>query len=364
MTATTLRLSRRRRIAYALVAVAITLGVSFLTLLGVDIYLHGRFAKSAGFNVWGYRGPVVGRKQAGEYRVAVLGGSAAYGYGANWDEAIPAVLERDLAGRISGPFRRFTAVNLGYNNEGAYSFRFTLEDYLSMKYDLACLYEGYNDMMGDPRGPNLSVFRHDSPVFRLTGYLPIFPIIFKEKAASMLSGGDVGALYRADGPKTTFRPGLPTRTTAEVLRAAAEVGQSLERQLGRVTAEPPRQIVDAASTGCKFPWQEYCRSMMAAVDFAREHAVQVLVVTQPYEIGAYLRSRHVEQQTELATMIERRYRNDPDVGYVNLGESVDLGDPGLSYDHMHLTAAGNKRVAAGLVEPVVDMAARRASGPR
>ena len=91
-----------------------------------------------------------------------------------------------LVDTIQPANNRFTVVNLGYNNEGAYSFTFTLNDYLSLRYDLAVLYEGYNDLMADPRAPNFSVFRHDSPVFRLTGYLPIFPIVFKEKAAAMM----------------------------------------------------------------------------------------------------------------------------------------------------------------------------------
>ena len=110
-----------RRILYAASAVVLTVCVSVLALLAVDVYLHGKFEKSAGFNVWGYRGPAVGRKQPGEYRIAVLGGSSAYGYGTNWDEAMPAVLQQQLTGRTAGPFRRFTVVNLGYNNEGAYS---------------------------------------------------------------------------------------------------------------------------------------------------------------------------------------------------------------------------------------------------
>ena len=46
-------------------------------------------------------------------------------------------------------------MNLAYNNEGAYSFRFTLGDYLYLDYDLAILYEGYNDLMGDDREPEL-----------------------------------------------------------------------------------------------------------------------------------------------------------------------------------------------------------------
>jgi hypothetical protein len=63
----------------------------------------------------------------------------------------------------------------------------------------------------------------------------------------------------------------------------------------------------------------------------------------------------------MAAMLERRYRGDARVRYVNLGESVDLRDPALSFDGMHLTAAGNARVAAALVPPVVEMAARRAA---
>lgn len=45
----------------------------------------------------------------GELRIAMLGGSTAYGYGVNWDEAIPAQLERQLA-PSGGPL---SVVNLG-----------------------------------------------------------------------------------------------------------------------------------------------------------------------------------------------------------------------------------------------------------
>ena len=241
-------MTTRRRIAFALATLAIAVVVPAAVLLAIDVRLHARHQTSAGFNVWGYRGPVVGRKRPGEYRVAVLGGSSAYGYGVNWNEALPAQLERRLTGPTpdGGAFR---VINLGYNNEGAYSFTFTLDDYQYLRPDLVCLYEGYNDLSGDPNGPNLSVFRHNSPVFRMTGYLPIFPIVFKEKAASMLAGGDPNALYR--GSKTVFQPALGTRAASDVLRTAGEVGQSLERQLGRVTVEPRRGIVVGILFGCE-----------------------------------------------------------------------------------------------------------------
>ena len=54
----------------------------------------------------------------------------------------------------------------------------------------------------------------------------------------------------------------------------------------------------------------------------------------------------------------------PRVSYLNLGDTVDLNDPQLSFDHMHLTATGNRRAAAGFVEPVLEMAARRAAERR
>jgi hypothetical protein len=351
----TTRHGARRRLLFALAAVAVAASVPLGALMAVDVYLHRRYEKAAGFNVWGYRGPVVPRKRAGEYRVVVLGGSAAYGYGVDWHEAIPAVLEHNLARRVVPGVARFSVVNLGYNNEGAYSFRFTLEDYLALQYDLACLYEGYNDLMGDPNGPNLSVFRHDSPVFRLTGYLPIFPLIFREKAAALLHGGDTNGAYLF-GPRTVFHPNVVSTLRAGVLRAAADTEESLERQLARVATEPRRRIVDADATGCAYPWQQYCRSMEDAVEFALARKKQVLIITQPYGLGEYFRARHMSQQSEMVKMLSRRFGSDPRVKYVNLGDAADLGNPGHSFDHMHLTVEGNQRVAAALVDSVIEMA--------
>jgi hypothetical protein len=353
-------LSRRRRIVYMGTAVALAVAVSMGGLLAVDIYLHHKVERTGGLNIWGYRGVVAGRKKPGEYRLVMLGGSTAFGYGTMADEAIPAVLERNLAGRSAGPFKRFTAINLGYNNEGSYSFKFTLDDYLYLRYDLAILYEGYNDLTADPRHPNMSVFRHDSPVFRFTGYMPIFPIVFKEKAAMMLTG-DPGATYRFDQPVTVFRPGLATKAAAGVLRGAAEVGESLERQLARVSNEPPRRVEDPASTGCKSPWQEYCRSTLVAVDFALQHGIQVLVAAQPHGVGEYFRKRHLDQQTELAGALQRHYGGDRRVRYVDFSELLDLSDTAISFDRMHLTAPGNRRMADAFVQPVLEMAAARAA---
>ena len=347
-------LSRRKRVVFALVAMALAFGLSVTALLGADIYLHRKFQTSAGVNVWGYRGPILGRKKPGELRIAFLGGSTAFGYGVTADQAIPAQLEKKLNARLPAGVSRVSVANLGYNNEGAYSFTFTLDDYKYLEYDVVCLYEGYNDMSGDWRKPNTSVFRHESPVFKLTGYLPIFPIAFREKASALRNGGDLDAHYRemrGEAPRTVFHAGLANRTAAGALEATAAIGESLERQLGKVTKEPPRAIVGAASSGCKNPWGEYCTSMFKAVDHALAMGKRVLVITQP-NLGGSLRERHIDQQKTMADALALRYRGNPRVGYANAGAVVDIEDPLVGYDHMHLTAPGSAVVAEFLVEPV------------
>jgi hypothetical protein len=346
----------RRRVLFAVAAAIIASGAASAVLLGVDVYLHGRYEQSAGFNVWGYRGRSVGKKKPGEFRVAVLGGSSAYGYGVGAADAIPAVLERLLRSRSQSPL--FTVVNLAYNNEGAYSFKTTLQDYRWLDYDLAVLYEGYNDLADEER-TNVQVFRHDSPLFRITGYMPIFPIIFKEKAAAMLNGGDPGALYRP-GPATVFHAGLATRAGAGVLDATANVAKSLEAQIGRVASEPVHRVDNSVASGCRDPWGSYCQSIAAAVEFARADGRQVIVGTQPYlAVSRAVHDAHVGQQGELRAMLARRFSTDPDVRYVDFGDRLNLEDPRVSFDHMHLTVAGNQEIASGLVDPVIALAARK-----
>jgi len=347
----------RRWLFRVAVVVLATLG-SLAVLFGVDYYLHSKFERTAGVNIWGYRGPVVGRKKPRERRIAIVGGSATFGYGVLWNEAFPAVLERKLRARV--PAQTISVVNLGYHNDGAYSLQFTLHDYQYLDYDAVCVYDGYNDVMME--GQNASVFRRSSPVYRLTGYMPIFPLIFREKAGALLSGGDAGALYLING-KTVFHPSLARKAGADALQAAAAVGEALERQLSHVTPEPAHAVSGDRVTGCRAPWNSYCESIDAAVTLAVARNTRVLVVTQPYLLG-YVGARHRVQQEEMAAMLTRRFEGRPDVRYLNLGSLIDLAERELSFDRMHLTARGNEMIAAALVEPILDLLALPATATR
>src|SRR5476649_159765 len=136
-------MTQKKYVVFALLAMTLAAGVSLAALLGVDVYYHHKLEASAGLNVWGYRGPTVGRKQPGERRIVMVGESTTFGYGVHWQEAVPAVLQ-DLLRRHDASAKPVTVVNLGYNNEGARSYRFTLQDYAYLNYDVVVFYSGYN----------------------------------------------------------------------------------------------------------------------------------------------------------------------------------------------------------------------------
>jgi lysophospholipase L1-like esterase len=332
--------SRGKYLAFALAAIALASLATVAVLLAVDVYLHQRFSTAAAVNVWGYRGPTLGRKAAGEWRAVFLGGSTAFGYGVTTDRTIPAFLERLLTGAHAngrGPVR---VVNLGYNNEGAYALLPNLRDYLYLDYDAAIFYVGYNDL----GGRNTTAARQQSAVFRLTGYFPILPIVLQEKAMVLRSGGQLEAAYR--GEKTQFEPNLAERSSAAALEAAARISTSLERQLGRLTGDVS-QAPSPGSAACGPRWAHYCEAVVGAAEWTLARGKRVVVVNPPY-----LADAHVEQEAALAARLRQRFGSDPRLVYVNLGRALDVRDHELCYDGMHLTARGNERIARQLV-PVV-----------
>jgi len=332
-------LSRGKRIAFAAAAVILALAVTVALLGTTDVLLRRHYADSVGLNRWGYRGAIVGAKRADERRVVVVGGSTAFGYGVPPADSIPAQLEERLRARRATPV---TVVNLGYVKDGAWSFRQTLADYAYLGYDLALLYEGYNDL----RRPNVRAFRHDSPVFRLTGYLPFLPLVLSEKARAIRYGGDLGERYGREDP--VFRPDRGDRATAAAFKAAAEVTRSLENVLGPLSRDAvTRELPIAPGDVCAEPFRHYCEGMRAGIDEALARGARVLVVTQPY-----VSDTHVAQQRHLAAMLRARYPSEPRVAYLDLGSAVDLRDRALAFDGMHLTRRGNALVADGLAGPV------------
>ena len=350
-------LSRRRRAVFVVVACVAVMFVCLAALLAFDIYLHQRVEGIAGLNVWGYRGPSVGRKKPGELRVVALGGSTVFGYGLPWNESWPHAVERQL-NTIRPRDVPVTVINLGAPRDSVGTFVTTMNDYGYLKYDVVILYEGYNDLElpdasdaangASPTAATLGhyvAWRHQSPVFRWTGYLPIFPLVLTEKAMSLMNGGDLNAAYASR--EIVFRPGLATRVTAGAMKATADIALGLEHRFGRLTPGGPAEGT-AYETSCG-RWSQYCGAIDAAVHLARQRGQRVIVVTQPY-----LSDLHVEQQQALAANLQREFGSDSQVRYVNLGTLVDLHDATMAYDGLHLTAGGNEKIAAALAPVVLE----------
>lgn len=345
-------MTRLKFASFAVVAVTGSVGVMLLILLAADLYAHRRVERSVGVNRHGYRGPAVAAKPAGSRRVVMLGGSTVFGWDVAVEDTVPALLEAKL--RAVWPAT--SVVNLGFIGEGAHAFLPTLQDFAYLDYDVVSLYEGYNDLLGDAR-PNTDLFRHQSPVFRLTGYFPILPLFLREKALA-LRYGSVGAAYTSangGGTQTEFKTNLANRTSAAALEAAAAIATSLGRQLDRVSEPPPIAAAAPAGAGCPPPWSQYCQSVAAAVRYAVAEGKAVLVIAQPL-LKNDRGQRHADQQRALQAMVQAAFGSEPRVRFVDLGHIVDLARTDLAFDGMHLNREGNTIVADALVRPVADAA--------
>lgn len=339
-----MKLSRLKRAVFAAVALTGSFALLLVALIGADLYAHHRVERSAGLNRHGYRGPVVGRKQPGDIRVVMLGGSTVFGFDSEVEDTLPAQLGRAV-GAVNP---RVHVVNLGFHQEGAVSFVPTLRSYDYLDYDIAILYEGYNDILGDA-SPNNSQKRHASPVFRAIGYFPILPLVLHEKAGFLRQG----AAPASDG-KPVFRPGLANRTSAAALDATSAFAAALERQIGRIV--DPVESAPHTGQGCGAPWSHYCGAVGAAVRFALDRGKSVLVVGQP-RLAYGEAERHASQQRALSEMLAREFGGAARVRYVDLADAVDLSRNDLAFDGLHLSREANAMVAARLVEPLQQVVA-------
>jgi lysophospholipase L1-like esterase len=326
-----------RKLAFIVAASGLSLFLCVLMLLLLDTWVHHKFDEVAGINRWGYRGPVAGAKRQGEFRIVTLGGSTVLGWGIPSNDAWPAQLEERLKRRDP----KFSVINLGYNNDGAYAMLSVLEDYAYLRPDLVILYEGYNDLTSF----NTNMFRRQSSIFRLTGYFPLLPVVAREKAMALRSN-DIHAAYRQ---KTTFRPNVMQRVGASTLETGVAIAASLDRQLNQVIPNPSTthqpvptklDVVDA-----------YCESIARAIVYARARGNSVLVVGQPH-----ISEGHARQQRVLREFLANRFGHDRLVQYFDAARTVDLTNLAIAPDGMHLGREGYGMVADALTGPVLDLA--------
>ena len=293
-----------------------------------------------GFNSRGYRGPVLGPKPEGGHRVAILGGSTAAGYGVRADQTLPAFLGQVLAEKF--PQSEIDVANLGWNVQGVFSFPFTIESYKYLQPDLWIFYIGYTDA-----GINTSDWRKESVCFRFTGYMPIWPLIFREKAMSLMSGGQLDRAYR--DPKIIFSPSLTARITGTALHGTVDAMEGM----GQILEAWAKQGGKAENTkNQKFRTEDPLAFYLYWVDTSVEKALSlskgsVLLLGQP-RIGEW----HARQQKALHKHFLEKYADNPRVFYEDFASAIDLRNVEIAPDGMHLSVLGN-RILADKLCPVV-----------
>src|SRR5437867_4896452 len=188
-------LSRRSLAAVFIVEAAVALLAATMI---VDVRAHTREEDLRGVNIWGYRGkPHL--KSVG-LRVAVIGGSAAYGYGVDWTNSFPSYLESlmDRAPR-KDPTMKFDILTLAAVGDGPASYVATLRKYAYLQPHALCLYDGFAGLGVTGSGGARSASR----IFGATGYFPI---------AGLFAGGP--ALNAAD--RAVVDPILRDKATGDV----------------------------------------------------------------------------------------------------------------------------------------------------
>jgi hypothetical protein len=287
----------RRVFAAVLVLEAAAALVAAATI--VDLRMHWAGVEARAVNMWGFRGAT--RLEAVGRRVALVGGSAAFGYGVDVTKSMPHYLGYFLDRKsLKAPHpTRVDLVNLAAAGDGASSFVKTLRAYAYLKPDTVCIYDGY----AGPALGGVDGVRHRSFVFRATGYFPVL--------------GDVAA-----GRESLASP------------AFAIVDPMLRGD------EPRDPTCEGAS-------RSYCAAIADTVAWAVDRGLLAAVVTPPY-----VSRRHEAQQASLAAMLRTRFGGNPRVHYFNMGRVVDLADPRMSFDGVHLTARGNQTIAEELSTPL------------
>ena len=324
-------------ILFAVIVIIISVGL----VIPIDMFYHKKFMQHHGLNYKGYRGMVVGKKKDNEVRIVVVGGSCAFGYGVHYNEALPFKLEEELREYrdSKGINKKVTVINLAYNVEGAYAFYLNLKDFLYLDYDYVIFYSGYNDLgIG-----NVVVYRHSNPIFRMFKYMPILPLIMQEKKMVLESGGRLNDAYL--GKKIVFTPNRTEQIEINILDRSLKVYNQFENFANRVNKFVGSEFDMEKEKNDKWAW--YKHYMEKAIDFALAQKKKVIVIAQPY-----ISDSHILQQESLRSMLNDKYKNNPNLLYVDLSNALPLKNEELAFDGMHFTDKGCKKMARIIREKI------------
>jgi len=233
--------------------------LAVLLTVALDVRLHHKFEVLGALNMWGYRGEVMPVKKPQELRIAVVGGTFAFGWGTEAEHTLAGYLRQFVSVGLNQPGRppvRVTATNLAGIDIPITDYPTRIKRFAYLKPDIVCIEP-------DPPGEN-TVLRHGTPersgVFAVTGYMPILPLVLEEKGREI--GGKLGttvagagasldgidfAMKLAGGEPWTIRPDYAD-AVADAVTAALQVAKFVVVVLpSRRAAQDPAEMADATT---------------------------------------------------------------------------------------------------------------------
>ena len=86
-----------------------------------------------------------------------------------------------------------------------------------------------------------------------------------------------------------------------------------------------------------------------------------MVIAQPAIVGDKTSAPLDGQRGAMARLLATQFGDDRGVMFVDLSRAVNLKDPDLSLDGLHLGPRGNGIIADALIEPVIALSGRSGS---
>jgi lysophospholipase L1-like esterase len=292
-------------------------------------------------NADGYRGPLVAvPKPANTLRIVLLGESTTHGYGVPDNQTIDAYMRRELNGRIPG--KRIEVVNLAFDGYDAYQLRQRLlTDGLPREPDLVIVNTGVNDVRNaryaDLHGdPDQRTLLWESEMRRLRGeaerggptlwtrlkhwfYVARIPGLLRQRATTKSSATEM--------MRTVVHPEAKDNFESNVARIADTLAK---RGIPLILSTPPSALLMPGVTAQMDP---------------RSYWIVNARTTQEYRDSLAGRLRKIAARGSQAG-----------AAIVYVPHSLA---PGMFLDDCHLTAEGNRQMAADFAAAALPFLARR-----
>jgi len=260
----------RRALAIAFAVQAIVLIVILIAAL--DLYAHKRVENVAGWNIWGYRGPVARERQPNEIRIVVIGGTRAFALGmpATWTPAT--VLRQQVmlvTDQRGGRIRPVVSLTLARPGALPASYAATLAHYSYLRPDYICIYDDLG-VGGAPQPEETSGF------YARTGYRPILPLVLQEKKNTRALGNALAHVDRQMVRRRTARGASDPQSYANDMLDA--INAALARARGVVVAlspsEAPFQAANLAALRPRLRELLARTPTLRVVDLSRDRALR------------------------------------------------------------------------------------------